>query len=90
MYSLKFAVLRLSCWISELSLNLGLTMAIMDVLPWYLRRLPTVLRPRATWAQAWREILNPREVHAKRKNMASLFRNIVRLKFTKLLEFWLQ
>ena len=54
------------------------------------RRLPRVLRPRATWAQVWREILNPREVHAKRKTkMASLFRNIVRLKFTKLLEFWL-
>ena len=33
-----------------------------------LRRLPRVLRPRATWAQVWREILNPREVHAKKKN----------------------
>ena len=33
-----------------------------------LRRLPTVFRPRATWAQVWREILNPREVHAKKKN----------------------
>ena len=31
-------------------------------------RLPKVLRPRATWAQVWREILNPREVHAKKKN----------------------
>ena len=34
----------------------------------HLRRLPRVLRPRATWAQVWREILNPREVHAKKKN----------------------
>ena len=34
----------------------------------HLRRLPRVLRPRATWAQVWREILNPREVHAKNKN----------------------
>ena len=33
-----------------------------------LRRLPRVLRPRATWALLWREILNPREVHAKNKN----------------------
>ena len=52
-----------------------------------LRWLPRVLRPRASWALVWREILNPREVHAKNKTkMASLFRNIVRLKLTKLLE----
>ena len=33
-----------------------------------LRRLPRLLRPRATWAQVWREILNSREVHGKKKN----------------------
>ena len=33
-----------------------------------LRRLPRVLRPRATWALVWCDILNPREVHAKNKN----------------------
>ena len=56
-----------------------------------LRRLPRVLRPRATWVQVWREILNPREVHAKKKNKDGFpFRNIVQLKFTKLLEFWPQ
>ena len=31
-----------------------------------IRRLPGVLRPRAIWALVWREILNPREVHAKK------------------------
>ena len=33
-----------------------------------LRWLPRVLRPRPSWAIVWREILNPREVHAKNKN----------------------
>ena len=33
-----------------------------------LRWLPRVLRPRASWALVWREILNPREVRAKNKN----------------------
>ena len=33
-----------------------------------LRWLPRVLRPRASWALVWREILNPSEVHAKNTN----------------------
>ena len=64
---------------------------VFELLIKILRWLPRVLRPRAKWVLVFREILNPREVHAKIKTkMASLFCNIVRLKLTKLLEFWLQ
>ena len=44
---------------------------VLDVQPHLkseLRWLPRVLRPRASWTLVWREILNPREVHAKNKN----------------------
>ena len=53
-----------------LSKNLKITLKIPKNLTanTLLRRLPRVLRPRATWAQVWRELLNPREVHAKKKN----------------------
>ena len=66
--------------------------ADMEFLFKCLRRLPRVLRPRATlgtsMAQDFKSTQSPRK--KIKTKMASLFRNIVRLKFTKLLEVWLQ
>ena len=65
----KLATIKLYLPLSHVTVGLVThRMRTIEAMTWIpgLRWLPRVLRPRATWALVWREILNPREVHAKK------------------------